>query len=75
MKVFKKKIFFFEDQVYCPPHKPLFETTHDKPITKKPFGIFEGVLGRIPTHSVRAPRSLIQLKHEHSNTNSNLKFL
>jgi hypothetical protein len=28
----------------------------------------EGVLGRIPTHSVRAPRPLIQLKQQSENT-------
>lgn len=44
-------------------HRPLFETSPRNVPLKKPGGdIFEGVLGRIPTHSVRAPRELLKLK-------------
>jgi len=48
-----------------PLHKPLFESFSSNrfPPIKKPDP-FEGVLGRIPSHSVRAPRPLLQLKSE-----------
>jgi hypothetical protein len=44
-------------------HRPLFETSPRNVPLKRPGGdIFEGVLGRIPTHSVRAPRELLKLR-------------
>lgn len=48
-----------------PIHKPLFESfSRFPPSTMKKPDPFEGVLGRIPSHSVRAPRPLLQLKSE-----------
>ena len=42
-------------------HKPLFES-NPRPTTVKRPDPLEGVLGRIPSHSVRAPRPLLQIK-------------
>jgi hypothetical protein len=44
-------------------HKPLFESSTKPSTLRKPDSL-EGVLGRIPSHSVRAPRPLLQLKKE-----------
>eukprot|EP01119_Soliformovum_irregulare_P003916 TRINITY_DN14956_c0_g1_i2.p1 TRINITY_DN14956_c0_g1~~TRINITY_DN14956_c0_g1_i2.p1 ORF type:complete len:638 (-),score=158.75 TRINITY_DN14956_c0_g1_i2:408-2321(-) len=41
-------------------HKPLFESTPRPAMAKRPDPL-EGVLGRIPSHSVRAPRPLLQI--------------
>eukprot|EP01116_Phalansterium_solitarium_P016138 TRINITY_DN3680_c0_g1_i1.p1 TRINITY_DN3680_c0_g1~~TRINITY_DN3680_c0_g1_i1.p1 ORF type:complete len:923 (+),score=244.37 TRINITY_DN3680_c0_g1_i1:1806-4574(+) len=43
-------------------HKPLVES-HPRPMFRRQGADpFEGALGRIPAHSVRAPRALLQLK-------------
>lgn len=48
-------------------HKPLFETyTTNKFNSSNRKNQFEGALGRIPSHSVRAPRPLLQLDEDSS---------
>ncbi len=51
-------------------HKPLFES-NQRILRKSGYDPLEGVLGRIPSHSVRAPRPLLQIKANENNNNNN----
>lgn len=52
-------------------HRPITEILSTKYVPTKRTDPFEGALGRIPTHSVRAPRALLQLKNETEGSDQN----
>eukprot|EP01117_Protostelium_nocturnum_P007036 TRINITY_DN2521_c0_g1_i1.p1 TRINITY_DN2521_c0_g1~~TRINITY_DN2521_c0_g1_i1.p1 ORF type:complete len:882 (-),score=351.37 TRINITY_DN2521_c0_g1_i1:282-2927(-) len=54
-------------------HKPLFESNARIIIKRTGIDPLEGVLGRIPSHSVRAPRPLLQIKLDTPAANSDEK--
>ncbi|PRP75308.1 hypothetical protein PROFUN_05619 [Planoprotostelium fungivorum] len=52
-------------------HKPLFESNGKTVVKRAGVDPLEGVLGRIPSHSVRAPRPLLQIKLDTPTSGSN----